>query len=99
MPAWRVEPHGSFDLGERKGCWIEGGQEHVAWAGRPANRFVFAWHPVIDPARVDHCDPRPWLSFVVPEPALPVRQKRLGLTLIERREQTSVADVAFEPAW
>jgi hypothetical protein len=27
-----------------------------------------------------------------------VRQKRLGLTLIERREQSSVADVAFEPA-
>jgi hypothetical protein len=90
---------GSFDIGGRKGCWIEGGKEHVAWEGRPADLFVFAWHPVIDPARVDHCDPRPWLSFVVPEPALPVRQKRLGLTLIERREQTSVADVAFEPAW
>jgi hypothetical protein len=89
---------GSFDIGERKGCWIEGGQEQVAWAGRPADRFVLAWPPVLDPARVDHRDPRPWLSFVVPEPALPVRQKRLGLALIERREQTSVADVAFEPA-
>ena len=59
---------------------------------------MLAWHPVLDPARVDHRDPWPWLYFVVPEPALPVRQKRLDLTLIERREQTSVADVAFEPA-
>jgi hypothetical protein len=76
---------GSFDIGGRKGCWIEGGKEHVAWEGRPADLFVFAWHPVIDPARVDHRDPRPWLFFVVPEPALPVRQKRLGLALIGRR--------------
>ena len=76
---------GSFDIGERKGCWIEGGKQHVAWAGRPADLFVFAWHPVIDPARVDHRDSWPWLFFVVPEPALPVRQKRLGLALIERR--------------
>jgi hypothetical protein len=59
----------------------------VAWAGRPADLFVFAWHPVIDPARVDHRDPWPWLFFVVPEHALPVRQKRLGLTLIERHER------------
>jgi hypothetical protein len=57
----------------------------VAWAGRPADLFVFAWHPVIDPALVDHRDPRPWLFFVVPEPALPVRQRRLGLARIERR--------------
>jgi hypothetical protein len=89
---------GSFDVGGRKGCWVEGGKQHVAWEGRPADLFVFAWHPVIDPARVDQRDPRPWLFFVVPEPALPVPQKRLGLALIERREQTSVADVAFEPA-
>jgi hypothetical protein len=40
---------------------------------------------VIDLARVDHRDPRPWRVFVVPEPALPVRQKRLGLARIERR--------------
>jgi hypothetical protein len=50
--------------------WIDGGKEHVAWEGRPADLFVFAWHPVIDPARVDHCDPRPWLFFVMPEHSL-----------------------------
>jgi hypothetical protein len=33
MPAWRVEPHGSFDLGERKDDWFEGGKEHRAWEG------------------------------------------------------------------
>jgi hypothetical protein len=37
------------------------------------------------PARLDHGDPRQWPFFVVPQPALPVRQKRLGLALIERR--------------
>jgi hypothetical protein len=68
---------GSFDIAGRKGYWIE--------EGRPADLFVFAWHPVIDLARVDHRDPRPWLFFVMPEPALPVRQKRLGLARIERR--------------
>jgi hypothetical protein len=40
---------------------------------------------VIDLARIDHRDPRPWRIFVVPEPALPVPQKRLGLARIERR--------------
>jgi hypothetical protein len=50
---------GSFDIGERKGYWVEGDKQHVAWEGRLADLFVFAWHPVIDPARVDHRDPRP----------------------------------------
>ena len=63
---------GSFDIGERKGYWIEGGKQHVAWAGRPADLFVFAWHPVIDLARVDHGDPWPWLFFVMPEHSLPM---------------------------
>jgi hypothetical protein len=74
---------GSFDIAVRKGYYTEGGAEHVTVTDRPADLYVFAWHPITDPARADHRDPLQWRFFVVPAHELPP-QKTIGLAGVER---------------
>ena len=75
---------GSFDIAIRKGYYTEGGVELVAVTDRPADLYVFAWHPITDPVYADHRDPLQWRFFVVPEQELPP-QKTIGLAGVERR--------------
>lgn len=82
---------GSFDIAVRKGYYTEGGVEHVAVTDRPADLYVFAWHPIVDPTRADHRDPLQWRFFVVPAHELPP-QRTIGLAGVERRCRS----VAFE---
>ena len=60
-----------------RGSWL-------AHEGRSADLFVFAWHPVTDPARADQRDPWRWRFHVVPEREPPA-QETIGLATIERR--------------
>jgi hypothetical protein len=75
---------GSFDVRRRSGYWTDGGARWLAYDGRSADLFVFAWHPVADPAYADQRDPWQWRFHVVPERELPA-QKTIGLVTVERR--------------
>lgn len=75
---------GSFDVRRRTGYWTDGGARWLAYDGRAADLFVFAWHPVVDAARADQRDPWQWLFYIVPERELPP-QKTMGLATIRRR--------------
>ncbi len=74
-----------FDIRPRTGYWSEGGSKWVEQPGRIADIFVFAWHPVLDPAIADHRDPQQWRFYVVLEAALPPGQKTISRTVLERR--------------
>lgn len=69
-----------FDIAERTGYYTNGGSEWVTCAGRPADLYIFAWHPGYDPKdAVDHRDPEQWKFYVVAERDLPTGQKSIGL--------------------
>jgi hypothetical protein len=57
----------------------------VAHAGRQANLYIFAWHPVADAERVDHRDPAQWRFYVAPSLDLPGSQKTIRQSVIARR--------------
>lgn len=56
-----------FSIAEKTGRWE--GATWIAEAGRNADIFVFAWHPVTD-AAADHRERDQWEFFVVPTAAL-----------------------------
>jgi hypothetical protein len=66
----------SFDIAERTGFW-RSGSEWVPGAGRHANIYVFAHHPITDDS-ADHRDPRQWRFYVAPASSLP-SAKSIGL--------------------
>ena len=65
-----------FDIASRTGRWD--GALWVAEPGRSAALYVFAHHPVFNPALADHRDPEQWEFYVVPATELPA-QRSLGL--------------------
>jgi hypothetical protein len=71
-----------FDIASRTGYYTDGGSRWAAGVARPADLYVFAWHPVFDVQLVDHRDPRQWQFFVVLESNLPL-QKTLGLKSLQ----------------
>ena len=73
----------SFDIAVRKARWTKGGDHPCYVPGRPADIYVFAWHPVRDPETADHRDPGQWRFFVVPEERLPREKKTLSLNLLK----------------
>lgn len=66
-----------FDIAMRKNHVLRDGTV-VQQRGRSAEIYVFAWHPVTDPAVCDHRDPAQWEFYVVRADALP-DQKSIGL--------------------
>jgi hypothetical protein len=61
-----------FDIKERSGYYADGGTRWVATRGRPAELYVFAWHPRYAPKEsVDHRDPAQWQLYVLLASALP----------------------------
>lgn len=71
---------GRFDIAARTGLWMD--KDFIKRPGRAAAIYVFAWHPLTDPAIADHRDPGQWRFHVVPASALPP-QKTIGLAGVE----------------
>jgi hypothetical protein len=75
----------SFDIAPRKGYWADGGKRWVRKAGRHADLFVFAHHPILD---VDECDQRDamqWRFYVLASGQLPATQKRIGINPLVKK--------------
>lgn len=66
----------SFDIAERKGRWE--GAVWIEGAGRAAQIYVLAHHPVAD-SSADHRDPAQWRFYVIPTDRLPAT-RRLSLS-------------------
>jgi len=82
----RARPsRGIFDIAPRTGHWSDGGARWVDNAGRQAQIYVFAWHPVSDAERVDHRDPQQWRFYAVPASELPGGQKTIRQSVVARR--------------
>jgi len=76
---------GVFDISARTGHWTDGGAKWVPKAGRQADLYVFAWHPITEPDKVDHRDPSQWLFYVVPAAELPAEQNTIRQSVVARR--------------
>lgn len=73
-----------FDIRERSGYYSDGGTLWVATRGRPADLYVFAWHPLYAPKEsVDHRDPAQWEFYVLTASALPPT-KSITLSTIKK---------------
>ena len=75
LQAWRQKGPSvpSFDIGARKGRFVDDGVGYV-WqegAGRNAHIYVFAHHDVYDEAECNQLDPAQWDFYVVPSNHLP----------------------------
>lgn len=79
----RPRPNPRFDIAPRKGYWPKDGGSWVAGPGRLADIYVFAWHGEVD-GHADHCNAAQWRFFVVAERCLPVGQKSIGLSGLEK---------------
>jgi hypothetical protein len=72
-----------FDIRERSGYYI--GTQWVATPGRPADIYIFAWHPLFDPiGAVDHRDPEQWEFHLLAERSLPKVQKTISLNSLKK---------------
>ena len=72
-----------FDIAPRTGYWtLDGSWIHRP--GRPADIFLFGWHPERNRSVADHRAPDQWRFFVVPASRLPATQKSIGLAGLER---------------
>jgi hypothetical protein len=100
LQSWYVEGfrpnRGRFDIAERKVRWE--GATRIEEAGRCAAIYVFAWHPVSEPAGADHRDPMQWEFYVIGAQNLP-NQKTIGLPGIRRLSRAvGIANVAAAAA-
>lgn len=83
----------SFDIAPRTGYWNN--DNWVEGEGRPADIYIFAWHPVSDET-CDHRCPGQWKFYAVPESNLP-EQKSLSLSKIRRlAREVSSTDLLSE---
>jgi hypothetical protein len=74
-----------FDIEERTGYFADGGASWVNNPGRPADLYIFAWHPLYEPkGDVDHTDPEQWEFYLVRERDLPTGQKTIALSSLEK---------------
>ena len=89
----------SFDVRVRKESWTKGGDHPSYVPGRPADIYIFAWHPVRDPEAADHRDPGQWRFFVVLEERLPREQNTLSINpLKEFSEEIGYDQLASDVA-
>jgi hypothetical protein len=69
-----------FDVRARTGYW-EDGVKWIPKAGRHADIYVFAYHPIDDDS-ADHGDPLQWDFYVVAVAKLPAEAQTIGLPAI-----------------
>lgn len=50
--------------------------------GRPADAYIFAWHPIVEHEVADHRHPEQWRFFVLPEQILP-NQKTISVNRLK----------------
>ena len=72
----------SFDIAFRKEPWTKGGDYPHYLPGRPADLYVFAWHPIMDHEVADHRSAEQWRFFVIPERKLP-DQKTVSINRVK----------------
>jgi hypothetical protein len=72
-----------FDIAERTGFWDEK-SKWVDAPGRAAAIYIFAHHPVFDPAVADHREPQQWQFYVVAARELPKLAKSIGISGVRR---------------
>ncbi|MCC6926792.1 hypothetical protein [Novosphingobium sp.] len=75
---------GRFDIAARSGRWE--GASWIQAPGRAAAIYVFAWHPMFDPAKADHRNPRQWQFHIVSAADLP-DQKSIALSGVQALAQ------------
>jgi len=76
---------GVYDIAPKTGYWSDGGSQWTAKRGRPADLYIFAWHPVTEPDTVDHRNPAQWLFYVVPTAELPAKQNTIRQSVVARQ--------------
>ena len=85
-----------FDIRDRNGYFADGGSRWIASAGRPADLYVFAWHPHFIPKEaVDHTDPEQWEFYLLPERHLPTGQKTISLSSLLKLDPVSATSQNF----
>ncbi|GLI91475.1 hypothetical protein [Methylocystis echinoides] len=76
---------GSFDIAPRTGYFDGGSTLWVKHPGRPAQIYIFAWHPITELDVCDQRDPAQWRFFVTPACELPEKQKTISRRVVETR--------------
>ncbi len=71
-----------FDISPKSGYWK--GRDWIEYEAkqRPADLFLFGWHPV-EKAVADHFDPDQWEYYLVRERDLPINQNSIGLAHVK----------------
>ena len=89
----------SFDIAFRKEVWTKGGDFAPYDPGRPADVYVFAWHPIEDHQVADQRLPEQWRFIVVPEQQLP-EQKTISIGRLRNlAEEIGYDQLAAEIEW
>lgn len=83
---------GVFDICARTGHWTDGGAQWVSQPGRQADIYIFAWHPIAQPGKINHRDPAQWLFYIVPAAELPAGQKTISESVIAKRWPATRSD-------
>lgn len=81
-----------FDIAPRTGYWDRDGE----WKDepeRPAEIYIFAWHPETRTDVADHRKPEQWVFYVIRSTDLPETQRRISLSSVkEKRAQRADSD-------
>lgn len=86
-PGRKISP-AIFDIAARKQQWNEEKQQRITQAGRAADIYVFARHPLEDVAKADHRNPLQWEFFAVKSVNLP-NQKTISLNRVRKLSRAS----------
>ena len=82
-----------YDIAHRKEPWTKGGEYPYYIPGRPADIYVFAWHPIKDVDAADHRIAGQWEFYVIPEYKLPIQRT---ISLRSLRENPSTEKTTHE---
>jgi len=81
-----------FDIAERKSFWDGESEVEFKGLGRAAHLYIFALHAEKDPEVADHRVPEQWNFYIVKSETLPVGQKSIGLSGIQKLSKPVSAD-------
>ena len=73
-----------FDIAPRNGYWDRDG-EWKDERGRPADIYIFAWHPETRKDVADHRKPEQWEFYVIRSTALPGCQRGISLSSVKEK--------------
>ena len=73
-----------FDIAPRTGYWDREG-EWKDEPGRPADIYIFAWHPEARKDIADQRMPEQWVFYLIRATALPESQRRIALSGVKEK--------------